>query len=218
MTHAVLFDVDETLLDTRAFIRGAFAHAFRVHGREALDDEALDPHLGHDLPHTYARIAPDLPANSLIAAHRVFQTENLHLAKPYAGAIFTLRTLREAGLKIAAVTTRSGQNLHTTVEQSGLGALFHTVVTGEDTIRHKPFPDPVLTALQRLGVAPSAAYMVGDSRFDIEAGKAAGTKTIAVSYGLHRDSILESHPDHLVHHIEGILPIVLGQAVVSSHS
>ena len=61
-----------------------------------------------------------------------------------------------------------------TFEVLPLERYFETVVTGDDTERHKPDPEPLLLALERLGASPSAAAYVGDSPFDIRAAKAAG--------------------------------------------
>ena len=58
----------------------------------------------------------------------------------------------------------------------GLQPYFDVLVTLEDTTRHKPFPDPVLLACERLGIAPHEAVYVGDATWDIEAGKAAGAR------------------------------------------
>ena len=60
---------------------------------------------------------------------------------------------------------------------------FDVVVTGDDTVRHKPDPEPLLLALDQLGATAETAAYVGDSPFDIRAAKAAGMTAIAVSWG-----------------------------------
>ena len=84
------------------------------------------------------------------------------------------------------------------------------LVGAEDTERHKPEPDPVLEALLRLGESPEDAVYVGDSPFDIRAGKAAGAYAIAVGWGgIHPDArLLDAEPDALVHAPGEILELV----------
>ena len=77
---------------------------------------------------------------------------------------------------------------------------FDVVVTHDDTTRHKPDPDPVLAALERLDAEPASAAYVGDSPFDIDAAKAAGVFAVAVSWGgIHPDeALLRQEPDAFV--------------------
>jgi pyrophosphatase PpaX len=69
--------------------------------------------------------------------------------------------------------------------------MFDAVVAAEDSERHKPEPDPVLVALERLGAGPEGACYVGDSPFDVESGRAAGVLTIGVTWGFFARAPLE---------------------------
>ena len=60
------------------------------------------------------------------------------------------------------------------LDQISYGPAFEVIVTAEETERHKPDPDPILLALERLRVGPDAAIYVGDSPYDILAARAAG--------------------------------------------
>jgi pyrophosphatase PpaX len=83
----------------------------------------------------------------------------------------------------------------------GIERFFDAVVTTESTRRGKPDPEPVLRALELLGSTPSDAAFVGDSPFDMGAGKAAGVFTVGVSWGgIHSDHLLvEAGADLIVH-------------------
>ena len=61
---------------------------------------------------------------------------------------------------------------------------FDTIVTCDDTDKHKPDPEPVNIALERLGSRPEEAVMIGDSIFDILCAKGAGVKSVLVSWAL----------------------------------
>jgi pyrophosphatase PpaX len=88
--------------------------------------------------------------------------------------------------------------------------LTDVLVGAEDTERHKPDPDPVLEALRRIGAHPEESVYIGDSPFDIRAGHAAGSYSIAVGWGgIHPDErLLAEEPDALVHRPEEILELV----------
>ena len=77
------------------------------------------------------------------------------------------------------------------------------VIVGSDTVKErKPSPLPVRHVLFTLGTSPDAAIIVGDSNYDVEAGKSAGIKTVAVTYGYRpleflqgADFIINSMPE-----------------------
>ncbi|MDQ4128013.1 MAG: HAD hydrolase-like protein, partial [Actinomycetota bacterium] len=84
-------------------------------------------------------------------------------------------------------------------------------VTLEDTTEHKPHPEPLLTGLKLLGDVPRerAAY-VGDSPFDVEAAKAAGLTSVAVSWGaFSEDTLRAAKPDYLVPDIDAAVDVLL---------
>ena len=81
----------------------------------------------------------------------------------------------------------------------------------EDTTEHKPHPEPLLRGLKLLGSIPKerAAY-AGDSPFDVEAAKAAGLTSVAVSWGAFSESTLRAaEPDHLVPDIQSAVDVLL---------
>jgi len=107
---------------------------------------------------------------------------------------------------MAVVSARDAHTTQSFLEFFELVPFFETVVTSQ-TCRHtKPFPDPVLHAAERLGLPAEACLMIGDTIVDVRAGKAAGSKTLAVlcGFGTQReltragaDLILSSTPDLL---------------------
>ena len=73
-------------------------------------------------------------------------------------------------------------------------------IWGEETTKaYKPDPRPLMMAMELCGAAPSETVMVGDSSADIDAGKAAGVTTCAVTGGFHtRDELLSYEPDLII--------------------
>jgi len=93
----------------------------------------------------------------------------------------------------------------------GLRNVVDRFVTLEDTTQHKPHPEPLLRGLDLLGGVPKerAAY-VGDSPFDVQAAKAAGLTSVAVSWGAFpEDRLREAEPDHLVPDIDAAVDVLL---------
>jgi pyrophosphatase PpaX len=81
------------------------------------------------------------------------------------------------------------------------------IVGGDETERHKPDPEPLLLAAERLGAVPEETAYVGDSPFDIRAAKAAGMTAVAVTWGrIHdRERLEHEHPDAIVDTAEELL-------------
>src|SRR5436305_1106820 len=109
-----------------------------------------------------------------------------------------LMRLRDEGRRLGIVTSKLRTTVDIVLDQISYGPAFEVIVTAEDTARHKPDPDPILLALERMKVGPDAAIYVGDSPYDILAGRAAGVATGAATWGIHpRDDLLELWPDHV---------------------
>lgn len=212
--EAVLFDVDGTLLDTHEFIMAAFEHTCVVHGITFPGRETMAVHVGPPLEQVYAALtggasSTSFEAAALIATHRGFQKENLHLASAYPGAVETLQWLRDAGLRLGAVTNRSRITSVLTLEQAALAHFFDVVISAEDTPALKPDPAPLRLALAAVGAAPVAAAMVGDTEADVGAARALGLFMVGVSYGFAGASLAAHGPDRLVHHVSEV-PGALG--------
>jgi len=206
---AVLFDVDGTLLDSTEFVVNALRHALQTHGLPVPSASAVARIMGPPLAECYQRVAPGHDPAPLIATHRAWQREHVHLIQAYPGAADALRRLRAAGVRLAAVTARSRVSSLGTLDSAGLASLLEFTISAEDTARPKPYPDPLHLALDRLGVSPPRAAMVGDTVTDIEAGRAAGVVTVAALYGFAGESLAGAGADHCIRAVEEVVPIVL---------
>jgi pyrophosphatase PpaX len=206
---AILFDVDGTLLDTTEFIFQAFEHVLNKFGYPSKSRTEFARLIGRPLDYNYSVLAPGSDIESLSKAHRDFQLEHLDLAKAYPSTEATLNTIREAGLKIAAVTTRSRLSTLETLKLCDIDKYMDYVVAFEDVVNVKPHPEPIYKALKYLEIDPENSVMAGDSDADILAGKNAGTLTVGVTYGFHGMRIAESDPDFLIDNISEIVPLVL---------
>jgi phosphoglycolate phosphatase len=94
-----------------------------------------------------------------------------------------LEGLEARGVKWGIVTNKAERFAIPLVELLGVGARCACVIGGDTTGKLKPHPDPLFAGAQALGLEPQECVYVGDDRRDVEAGRAAGMKTIAVRYG-----------------------------------
>lgn len=210
---AVLFDVDGTLLDTTEFIFQAFEFVLNRYGYPHKSRKEFARLVGKPLDYNYSVLAPGSDVELLSRTHREFQLEHLYLAKTYPTTVETLEVLREANLKIAAVTTRARISTVETLELCDIAKYMDYVIAFEDVINVKPDPEPIFKTLDYLGIKPHNAIMAGDSDVDIIAGKNAGTKTIGATYGFHGTRIANSNPDYLIDRIEEVIPLVVPSPV-----
>ncbi|HRH23514.1 MAG TPA: HAD-IA family hydrolase [Candidatus Magasanikbacteria bacterium] len=205
---AVLFDVDGTLLDTREFIFQGFDYTFDLHNLPRIDRNILSQSMGNSLTLSYQNFFPNTPIEHLVEAHRVFQEHNLHLAVPFEHTLTTLALIKERGIKLAAVTTRSSRTSIDTLKNTGVYQYLDVVISGDDVENRKPHPEPVFKALELLKIEPHEAVMIGDTDSDILAGKSAGTQTIGVSYGFFGETIRDHGPDYVVTDIKEVIEFI----------
>ncbi|MBA2534381.1 MAG: HAD hydrolase-like protein [Rubrobacter sp.] len=213
MLAAALFDFDGTLVDTTEMIHQGMRHATaEVLDRDDIPREALLANVGQPLPRQMELIDAE-KAELLLEAYRRHHEENHDaLIQEFPNVERALSRLRSAGIKVAVVTSKRLVSVEMALENfPDLRNVVDRFVTLEDTTEHKPHPEPLLRGLQLLGGVPKeeAAY-VGDSPFDVEAAKAAGLTSVAVSWGAFSEERLrEAEPDHLVPDIEAAVDVLL---------
>jgi pyrophosphatase PpaX len=210
---AVLFDFDGTLVDTTEMIHQGMRHAAStVLGRDDIPRETLLANVGQPLPRQMELIDAE-KAELLLEAYRHHHQENHDtLIGEFPGIEKSLSRLRSAGTKVAVVTSKRQVSVEMALKNfPNLRNVVDRFVTMEDTKKHKPHPEPLLRGLELLGNVPKeeAAY-VGDSPFDVEAAKAAGLTSVAVSWGaFSEDRLREAEPDHLVPDIESAVDVLV---------
>jgi pyrophosphatase PpaX len=196
----VLFDLDGTVVDSGAIILASMRHATReVLGRDFDDAELMQAVGGPGLEAQFAVFAPER-VDELVRVYRA-HNEPLHdELEACAGMEDVLVRLHEEGRRLGVVTAKRRATVELAFASVPIAHLFETVVGGDETERHKPDPEPLLLAAERMGVPPTDCAYVGDSPFDIRAAKAADMDAIAVTWGrIHDRSKLErEQPDAIV--------------------
>jgi pyrophosphatase PpaX len=181
---AVLFDLDGTLIHSVDHIVKCWQYAtLTCLGRELTREEIL-PSIGRTLTDAFEEVAPGRSAD-LYAAYKARQVDTHDLeVELVPGTVEALRALKARDLKLGLVTSKRLPIAMRGLNLFGLAPYFDVLVTLEDSSRHKPAPDPLLAAIQKLGIRADQAIYVGDADVDMQAAHAAGMPGIWVKWGV----------------------------------
>jgi HAD superfamily hydrolase (TIGR01509 family) len=210
---ALLIDLDGTIVNpTQALLEAATAAYI------AIGAENFDPHIGTEIArrmeqnqplHTLFNPQHQKPAvikKFLHAYIDAYYTATLTKATPISNVHQTLQALAK-NYPLALVTLRSTPKKQITKELAQLHLLnyFKTVITTMDVKKPKPHPEAIIKAAKQLGTSANHCAIIGDSIVDVQAGKAANAKTIAVLTGLYTKQELEKEkPDLIIQNITHI--------------
>ncbi len=205
---AVLFDLDGTLADTVALIVRCYRHTMETHLGYAPPDEAWLTTMGRPLSEAVREFArSDGEAAAMLETYTSYQaTIHDRMVRPYPGVPEVVSTLSGAGVPLAIVTSKRREVAFRTLGRCGLDGHFQVLVGGDEVARAKPHPEPVLSALELLGVRPTGRVLfVGDSPYDVLSGRGAGVVTAAALWGPHPRASLEAAGAHHFARVPGDL-------------
>lgn len=186
--QAVLFDLDGTLIDSAPDL-GAAADKMRLdRGLPSLPAARYRPMAGagaRGMLHIAFGMSPQDPDFDAMREEFFGNYERCMTHNTYAfdGVPELLHALEQRQLPWGIVTNKSQRFTNPLTQSMPLLAGAGVVVSGDTTPHAKPHPAPLLEAARRLGVAPAACLYVGDDERDIVAGRAAGMRTVAATYG-----------------------------------
>ena len=204
----VLFDLDGTLIDSGPIILASMQHATRtVLGREIAYEELAATVGGQGLISQMQSLDPDR-VDELLEAYRAHNDPLHETLEAFDDVLALLPRLREEGRKLGVVTAKRHRTVALAFDRfPQLDEYIDVVIAFEDTERHKPDPDPVLAGLAHFRAEPAQAAYVGDSPFDVRAGKSAGVFAVAVGWGgIHADErLLAEEPDAFVRNPQELL-------------
>jgi len=204
----LLFDLDGTLIDSRTDLANSINLMLADLGRPALDEATVGGFVGDGVRVLVRRCltatdpqhqppAVDLHAKGVELMHSHYAQEMFKTTHLYPHVAETLAAL-DKKLK-AVVTSKESRFTKQILEHFDIARYFHAIVGGDTTPARKPDPAPVLEALRLLDGSATDAVMIGDSENDINAGRAAGTRTCGVTFGFRTAEQLRAcKPDALV--------------------
>jgi phosphoglycolate phosphatase len=206
---AIIFDLDGTLIDSSVDITNALNYAIEPYPLKRLTREDTVRLVGEGITRLIEKIAGDLDETGKADVAQRFITHYTEHVADYTREYPEVRETLESLVKYGkAVISNKRESLSKLVlEELGLLRYFSLVIGSDTTTERKPSPVPVLKALAELQAEPCEAVMVGDSNFDVDAGKAAGVTTIAVTYG-YRPRAVIAHADYLIDRMSDLLPLI----------
>ncbi len=213
MKHAVIFDLDGTLLNTLGDLRAATNHALEVRGLPPHSMEEIRQFIGNGIRLLICRAMPEgTPEAEIDAAlddFKAYYAAHIHdRTVPYDGIPQLLTTLRKRGIKVAVLSNKIDSASQQLIEYFFPGKT--DVVFGEHVgVPRKPDPTSCRMVMQQLGVQPEQVLYVGDSGTDMQTAKNAGLYAVGVTWGFRsKEVLLEYGADILVHRPEQILQIL----------
>jgi len=187
----VVFDLDGTLVSTGADLADAVNALRREMSLHPLPRRAVEAHVGQGARHLLRRTLPEvrgLTGTELDRAHRrfivLYGRRCLVRTRLYPGIRRALASL--GGLRLVVLSNKPGGISRKVLRGLGVARRFSAVVGGDEMRRRKPHPAAILDLMRRFHARPAETAVVGDSRFDMEAGRRAHARLCAVTWGFGR--------------------------------
>lgn len=196
--RAAIVDLDGTLVDTLGDFHAALNEMLGALRLPAIERAVVARFIGKGSEHLIRATLGHLgaPASLYAQAWEHYQAAYRRLngrwSMVYPGVSEGLAQLRRAGLQLACLTNKPGEFARELLAAKGLASQFELVFGGDAFARKKPDPLPLLKTCEALGLAPAQVLMVGDSRNDAAAARAAGCPVVLVTYGYNHGEPVHS--------------------------
>lgn len=211
LPSAILFDLDGTLVDSAPDLAVALDQTLNELDLEPVGEARVRNWVGNGartlvqraLAHVHNANEKDISAENIESTLALFlaryQQINGKYSRLYPGVESALDYWRGQQIEMAVVTNKLREFVPKLLSQLGIDGYFQVLVGGECVAQRKPSPMMLYHACDQLGVDPGHCLMVGDSRHDIGAAKAAAIPVAAVNYGYnHGEAVALSKPDWVV--------------------
>lgn len=194
----VCWDLDGTLTDSVRFVVDTANLVITRRGGAPLDFDVVGRMTGLPLEDIFRLAWPDLSDEDAMACRAEYRTIYDEMVIPatrlFDGARELLREIHAAGLLQATVTGKRAADCRRILRGLEIEEDIDLYLGGDcvPPDRHKPAPDLVLLAMDRLGVPAARTAVVGDTRTDMRMGRAAGARTVQVLWGYERSPVPEA--------------------------
>ncbi|MBP3949989.1 pyrophosphatase PpaX [Bacillus suaedae] len=205
----LLFDLDGTLINTNELIIASFLQTLEHYRPGEYTREKVIEFIGPPLVDSFKTVDPEL-VDEMIVHYRTFNhAKHDELVTEYEGVFETIEQLHKSGYKLAIVTTKIRKTALMGLALTGLDQFFDVVIGLDDVEKAKPDPEPLEKALKQLGSQKESAMMIGDSHFDILAGKNLGIPTAVVGWSIKGpEKVLTFEADYILENMRDLLTIV----------
>jgi len=214
--RAVLFDLDGTFADTASDLAYALNRMRTSRGLHPVAVDVTRPVTSMGARGLLGVGFDVLPGHADYAAMReeflqIYADNLCRETRMFPGMLELIDALEARALRWGIVTNKAERFARPLLDQLQVGKRAACIVGGDTTPHLKPHPAPLFAACVAIALAPSECVYVGDDRRDVEAGRAAGMRTVAVRYGYLNggdpdswgaDAVIDT-PQELLRHLEG---------------
>jgi len=220
----LLFDLDGTLVDSAPDLASALNQMLKTLGLKRFPQEVIRAWVGNGAKTLVERalqhsLKHNLPSNEPFSEAKVNQALAIFLSyyqrslcvesALYPGVKETLLSLKDHGYRLAVITNKPEAFIAPIMASFGLKGVFELQLGGDSLIERKPHPLPLLHAGKRLNVGVEECLMIGDSKNDILAAKAANMQSIGVTYGYnYGEDISVYQPDWCLDTFAELIPLL----------
>lgn len=211
----ILFDFDGTVVDNSEGIYNCIRYALEKEGMEILPDDILRKFIGPSLFDSFRWQcgADDEAAERLVAYYReryapVGSTELI----VFDGMKELLKRLREEGCKTAVCSSKPYDFVRKIAAEQGLESLFDGFFCPGFSSHVSDKSGLALEAISYFGVTKEETVLVGDTKFDVSAAKAAGIECIGVLYGFCEEGDMDT-AEYIASGVKDIYPVITGEAI-----
>ena len=197
MLKGILFDMDGVLVDSEDYIFEAAKLMFAEHGINVIQEDAL-PFIGTGENSYISGIGGrhgfivDIERDKA-RTYEIYGQICKGKLEPLPGTIAFIEKCRSKGLKMAVASSADKIKIMINLHEIGIPEnTFAAIVNGQDVERKKPFPDIYIQAAEMLGLQPQECLVVEDAVSGIKAGKAAGSKCLALTTSFSKDQLSEA--------------------------
>jgi phosphoglycolate phosphatase len=214
----IIFDLDGTLIDSSVDITNALNYALEPYSSRRLTVDDSTKLVGEGITRLMEKLIGSLrgdnvspQASAELRAHvtarflKHYTEHILDSTREYPGVKETLERL--GNYQKAVISNKNESLSRMVLDGLGLSKYFVIVVGSDTTPERKPSPLPILKVLSDLHARPTDAVIVGDSNYDIDAGKAAAITTVAVTYGYRPREVI-AHADYLIDRMTDLVPLL----------
>ena len=210
---ALIFDLDGTLIDSAPDLQAAANRMLPPLGRRKVDVKEVQLMIGDGVPKLVERCfeaTGDIPPQDEFDRHvaafiKDYEPRSAELTVAFDGAIDVLKSLKARGIKLSICTNKPYGATMQILEKLELAQYFDVVIGG-DTLPGIKKPDPrhLEAALEKMGVAPADAAMVGDNGNDVNASHAAGLPVVLLSHGYTKIPVGELGGEAVIDHFRDL--------------
>jgi phosphoglycolate phosphatase len=212
--EAILFDLDGTLIDSAPDLHSAANKLLAEENRRPVSLLELTNMIGDGVPKLVERAfemtGDPAPASNLGALSKryleFYEPHSADLTTTFPGTIDCLEVLKDQGYALAICTNKPYAATLEILPPMGLSKFFDVIIGGDTLVGiKKPDPRHLLAALDKLGLTPEQAIMIGDTANDVSAAKAAGIPAIVCRFGYTKGAAENLNGDLIIDHFDDLI-------------